>query len=149
MRHGDAEPFASSDRQRQLTERGIAEVKRNALWLCQQVSQFDLILVSPYVRAQQTQALVSEIVDTATRLETLDDLVPEGNAANVHDYIDAAVNLYQPKNVLIVSHMPLVSYLVETFSTEKATPIFPTAAIAHIDYDCQLMKGHFNYVKAP
>lgn len=149
MRHGDAEPYASSDKSRRLTEYGVAQVKRNALWLTQQTTQFDLVLVSPYVRAQQTQQLVCEIVDESTRLETLPDLVPEGNPANVHDYVDAAINLYQPKNILLVSHMPLVSYLVETFSIERSSPIFPTAAIAHIDYEPQLMKGHFSYVKAP
>ena len=149
MRHGDAEPFASSDQARRLTDHGIAQVKRNALWLTQHTNQFDLVLVSPYVRAQQTQKLVCEIVDESTRVETLADLVPEGSPGNVHDYVDAAINLYQPKNILLVSHMPLVSYLVESFSIEKHSPIFPTAGIAHIDYQPELMKGHFSYVKAP
>lgn len=149
MRHGDAEPYASSDQSRQLTEYGVSQVNRNGLWLTKQAPQLDLILVSPYVRAQQTQQLISDIIEPPTHLETLPDLVPEGNAGNVHDYVDAAIKLYQPSNILLVSHMPLVSYLVETFSIEKQTPIFPTAAIAHIDYQPELMKGHFSYVKAP
>jgi phosphohistidine phosphatase len=149
MRHGEAQGYASSDAARQLTEQGRSEVLRNALWLSQQVNNLDLVLVSPYIRAQQTQQIVCESIDAPTRLETIDALVPEGRPANVHDYVDACIELYQPKNILLVAHMPIVSYLVESFSIEKETPIFPTAAIAHIDYDAKKMKGHFSYVKAP
>lgn len=149
MRHGEAQMVAANDESRQLTSHGIAEVTRNAQWLKQQVEGFDLVLVSPYVRAQQTQQRVFDVIETPTKIETLADLVPEGSAENVHDYIDAAIQLYQPKNILLVSHMPLVSYLVEEFSFEQATPIFPTAGIAYIQYDVRQMKGHFEVVKGP
>jgi phosphohistidine phosphatase len=149
MRHGEAEMVAANDQSRRLTPHGVTEVAKNAQWLKQQEHGFDLILVSPYVRAQQTLQTVIDIVDTPTKLETIEDLIPEGSAENIHDYIDAAIQLYHPKNILLVSHMPLVSYLVEEFSFEQSTPIFPTAGIAYIQYDPKLMKGHFEMVKAP
>ena len=123
MRHGDAQPYASSDSMRELTGRGIAEVEKNGLWLRQQVKSFDLVLVSPYVRAQQTQQLVCDLMEAPTKLEVFNDLVPEGNVENVHDYVDAAISLDHPKNILLVSHMPMVSYLVEDFSIERISPI--------------------------
>ncbi len=149
MRHGDAQPYASSDKMRELTPRGIAEVQKNGMWLKQQVDGFDLVLVSPYIRAQQTCKLICDLIGTPNKLETIDDLVPEGSPENVHDYIDAAIELEQPKNILLVSHMPLVSYLVEELSIERISPIFPTAGIAYIEYDVKQMKGHFESVKAP
>ncbi|MFT5161949.1 MAG: phosphohistidine phosphatase [Alteromonadaceae bacterium] len=149
MRHGEAQMVAANDQSRKLTANGVAEVKQNALWLKQQVAGFDLVLASPYIRAQQTQQIVCDIVETPTRLETLDDLIPEGSAENVHDYVDAAIQLYHPQNILLVSHMPLVSYLVEEFTFEHASPIFPTAGIAHIQYEIKQMKGHFEAVKGP
>lgn len=149
MRHGDAQPYASSDQMRQLTPRGVTEVQKNGLWLKQQTSGFDLVLVSPYIRAQQTQQIICDMIEAPTRLETTEDLVPEGSVENIHDYIDAAIQLYHPKNILLVSHMPLVSYLVEELSIEHISPIFPTAGIAYIEYDVKQMKGHFSSVKAP
>ncbi len=149
MRHGEAQMIAASDEARELTAHGVAEVTKNAQWLKQQVAGFDLVLVSPFIRAQQTQHIVCELIETPTKLETTVDLIPEGSAENVHDYIDAAIQLYQPKNILLVSHMPLVSYLVEEFTIEHASPIFPTAGIAYIQYDVKQMKGHFEAVKAP
>jgi phosphohistidine phosphatase len=149
MRHGDAQPYATSDEVRQLTPRGIAEVKKNGEWLKQKVSGFDLVLVSPYVRAQQTQQIICDMIETPTKLETTEDLVPEGSPENIHDYIDAAIQLDHPKNILLVSHMPLVSYLVEELSIDRISPIFPTAGIAYIEYNVQQMRGHFSTVKAP
>ena len=149
MRHGEAQPYASSDRARQLTPRGIEEVQRNGQWLKQRCKSLDLVLVSTYDRARQTQQIICDLIDIPTRLEITEDLVPHGNAAHVHDLVDAAILQYHPENILLVSHMPLVSYLVETFSFEHASPIFPTAGIAHIGYVPQQMKGHFEAVKAP
>lgn len=149
MRHGQAGMAAASDESRTLTPHGVDEVTKNALWLKQQVGGFDLVLVSPYIRARQTCGIVCDVIEAPTRLETSADLVPEGSGENVHDYVDAAIQLYHAKTILLVSHMPLVSYLVETFSFEHATPIFPTAGISHIKYDPKQMKGHFEGIKFP
>ncbi len=47
----------------------------------------------------------------------------------------AAFTLANGLRVLLVSHMPLVSFLVETFTKSGNTPIFDTAAIACLHYE--------------
>lgn len=56
MRHGEAQQFAPSDAQRALTDRGRHESEAVARACANQrgVKGFDLVLVSPYLRAQQT-----------------------------------------------------------------------------------------------
>ncbi len=58
LRHGEAEPQARSDDQRNLTEHGRKQVLRSAAQLIGQ--PLDAIVASPYVRAQQTAALVHQ-----------------------------------------------------------------------------------------
>ena len=54
MRHGEASLNAPSDRERKLTDNGRIQTGDMANWLARQVSHFDLVIVSPYLRSQQT-----------------------------------------------------------------------------------------------
>ncbi len=55
LRHGEAEHFANTDAERQLTPRGRTESEAVARACKEQgFAQFDKVLVSPYIRAQQT-----------------------------------------------------------------------------------------------
>ena len=61
MRHGEAEHFADADAARQLTPRGRVESEAVARACKEQgFAQFDKVLVSPYIRAQQTWQEISE-----------------------------------------------------------------------------------------
>ncbi|MFD1621079.1 phosphohistidine phosphatase SixA [Thalassotalea marina] len=149
MRHGQASNSASSDAQRQLTEQGFLEAKVMAKWAKEQKLCFDRVIVSPFIRAQQTaQAFIKEL-DQVVEMQTVSFITPEGQANEVHDYIDGICQLEKLSSVLIVSHMPLVSYLVAEMTFEHNAPIFPTAGIAHIDYDLQRMKGDLKSFTSP
>lgn len=76
MRHGEAQMnvlgLSSTDPEKQkeshLTERGIATVRAG---LAAYAGDFDLVLVSPFVRAQETAALVQEVCGLpATAIQT-------------------------------------------------------------------------------
>ena len=134
MRHGEAVAQSSQDSQRQLNARGDAEVSQMALWLAKVYPHIDYVLVSPYVRTQQTAALMLAQQGPATQLQTLPELVPEGDCQQVQLYVDALRTEQPAARILIVSHMPLVSFLVETFTRSGNTPVFDTAALACIDY---------------
>ena len=54
MRHGDAVLGADDDAARALTSLGREQSRAMALWLQQQMPHLDRVLVSPYLRAQQT-----------------------------------------------------------------------------------------------
>lgn len=149
MRHGDADQFGLSDSERSLTEQGHLEASVMAKWLTQESVDFEHVLVSPYVRAQQTAKTLLAGMSVAPSITTLDNLIPSGSCQQVHDYIDGICSLEKINNLLIVSHMPLVSYLVSELTIEHNAPIFQTAAIAEIDYDLKRMKGHFGRITAP
>lgn len=135
MRHGEAEPLLSQDAQRALTLQGQQEVKQMANWLATAYAPFDYIWVSPYLRTQQTAALVLEAQGRPCQLVTRPELVPEGAVAAVQNAIDLLLAEQPFARVLLVSHMPLVSFLVEGFTEPGRTPIFTTAAVSCIDYD--------------
>jgi phosphohistidine phosphatase len=159
MRHGEAQPIleqGSTDCQRALTQQGKTEVNLVAHWFKKKQIHFNTIFVSPYVRAQQTAQIANAKVVT----KTLDLITPSGDAKQVHDFIDGwceqqiknsaqSVLGDDQKNLLIISHMPLVSYLVAQLTQSTDAPIFATAAIAHIDYDEKTMQGRLKRLISP
>jgi len=106
LRHGEAELRANSDAERRLTAHGREQVVRSAAHLLGQPLQ--AIIASPYVRAQQTAALVHETLGFAEPLRTVPWLTPE---ADVQQVIGAIERLGL-EHVLLVSHQPLVGNLV-------------------------------------
>lgn len=149
MRHGQASLQASSDAQRPLNEQGHIEAITMAKWLNDTGRKFDHLYVSPYLRAQQTAKTLSKELSFSAQSTTIEFITPSGNANEVHDFIDGTSNVDQPNGILIVSHMPLVSYLVAELTFDNRSPIFPTAGIAQIDYDISKMKGELVDMKSP
>jgi phosphohistidine phosphatase len=149
MRHGQAQAMTFCDQSRELTSHGRNEVKDMASWLVDQKEHFDAIFVSPYVRAQQTAEIVKNTLATSIALTTLDFITPEDSAKRMHNYIDVAYIDNSDVKVLIVSHMPLVSYLVAEFTCGQHAPLFETASIVEIDYDISSVKGQLIAHTAP
>nr|WP_232108678.1 phosphohistidine phosphatase SixA [Pseudomonas juntendi] len=106
LRHGEAELRANSDAERRLTAHGREQVVRSAAHLLGQPLQ--AIIASPYVRAQQTAALVHETLGFAEPLRTVPWLTPEADVQQVIGEIER-LGL---QHVLLVSHQPLVGNLV-------------------------------------
>lgn len=104
LRHGEAEAHARTDAERNLTERGRAEVLRSAAHLIGQ--PLGAIIASPYVRAQQTARLVREALGFVPDIRTVPWLTPEGSPEQVLAQLEAE------DNVLLVSHQPLVGNLI-------------------------------------
>ena len=104
MRHGEAEPHARRDAERELTAHGREQVLRSAAYLIGQ--PLDCILVSPYVRAQQTAALVCQALGFSSPPVTVPWLTPESEPKY------ALGKLPDSGNVLLVSHQPFVGELI-------------------------------------
>jgi phosphohistidine phosphatase len=134
MRHGEAEPYSSQDSQRQLTAKGRAEVSQMANWLAQHYQTLDWVVCSPFVRTRQTAELMLAQQGNTTQFEMLPELVPEGDCHQVQLYINARLEQTPDARFLLVSHMPLVSFLVETFTKSGCTPVFETSGLVCIDY---------------
>ena len=101
MRHGQASWSAPSDSLRPLTEVGRHQVRQTVEQL--QGEGINRIVASPYLRAQQTADIASEILGVT--VDTINDITPDDSP------VDAVGQLPEQGNVLVVSHMPLVSAL--------------------------------------
>ena len=130
MRHGDAVLGADDDASRALTSLGREQSRAMAIWLHQQMPHVDRVLVSPYLRARQTWQTISELFG-AVPCEELDELVPHGHATLVCDYLRALEG--EVNNVLIISHLPLVGYLVADLCPIQAPPMFVTSAMVAVE----------------
>ena len=152
MRHGEAANSAVDDSSRPLTKQGLLESKLMGQWLLEKNTQLLAVFVSPYIRAQQTSAGVSNLLIKSNlitnQLTTLDLITPSGSVQQVHDFLDGFISQLQQTDcsnkdaaILFVSHMPFVSYFVAELTEAHQMPIFSTGAIAIIDYDITQMKG--------
>lgn len=149
MRHGQAHHSGNIDSQRELTQAGFQEVKVMAKWFNDTNVSIDHIFVSPYIRAQQTATTLLNELTYPVDITTLDFITPAGDAKSVHDYLDGVCQENNFQNILVVSHMPLVSYLVAQLTIEHQSPIFQTAAIAQIAYDVTKMSGELENLISP
>lgn len=149
MRHGDAIMSAPSDAQRPLSEQGKVEANLMGKWLHGLDVNIEQVLVSPYLRAQQTSKHLLSQLDCQPNVQTLDTITPSGSATSVHDYIDGLCSTNKYQNLLMVTHMPLVSYLIAELTFDQQSPIFQTAAIAEINYDIKKMKGQLVRLISP
>ncbi len=92
------------------------------------------VLASPYVRAQQTAALVLEALPDEVSLDTLDIITPDDSPEAVVDWLTLESD---EGPLLLVSHMPLVAALTGLLAEGRAGAGvgFVTAAIAELEAD--------------
>ena len=144
MRHGDAVLGADDDAARALTSLGREQSRAMALWLQQQMPHLDRVLVSPYLRAQQTWQTVRELFGEV-RVDVLDELVPHGHSAPVADYLRALEG--EVENLLVISHLPLVGYLVADLCPVQLPSMFVTSAMVAVEL--QGAQGNLLWQQAP
>jgi phosphohistidine phosphatase len=89
MRHGEAALDAASDSVRPLTVCGRDESRQMAAWLNTKSVDIERVLVSPYLRAEQTLATVREALTLPASEEVLPELTPGGDASLVGSYLQA------------------------------------------------------------
>ena len=145
MRHGEAQLVAESDMQRSLTKAGIKQVQQSAAWLLDNdlipKQGIDFAFVSPFLRTRQTFAQLSEIL-TINDVEYSQDILPSSVTSIAHDYLDTKLSfLEQPECVMMVSHMPFVSYFVDIICKQHISPLFATASVVVIEYDLKRSQG--------
>lgn len=148
MRHGDAQLEAASDAQRPLTARGRDESRLMACWLSTKINAAERVLVSPYVRAQQTLDVLREKLLLPNDVESLPELTPGGDAEKVNAYLQELA-ITGVASVIIVSHLPLVGYLVGDICCDEQAPMFATSAVACINVDSTGGPGKLEWLVTP
>ncbi|WP_417761611.1 phosphohistidine phosphatase SixA [Shewanella sp.] len=134
MRHGEAEHHARSDRERALTDAGVHHSGMMSEWLKNSTTEFDLVLVSPYLRAMQTWNEVATHFVTPKKVKVLDELVPAADPDMSSRLVLAYAEQFKAHNVLVVSHMPLLGYMVSELVPGIEPPLFATSSVAMIDF---------------
>jgi len=117
MRHGIAcepdGPGVEVDSQRPLTAKGRDKISKIAHTLKKLDIKPDLILSSPYVRAEQTATILAKEFDLRKNLKFSDLLVPTGKAEAI---ISQIVENYKVEELVIVGHEPCLSLLVSALT---------------------------------
>lgn len=151
MRHGEAEVMAKTDQARHLTAYGKKQAFAQGQWLKTQMNSTALprVIVSPYVRAQETFERVNQAFEGAltAQMESWDGITPYGNAETVADYVSVLAN-EGIESVLLISHLPLVGEIVAELYGKRNPISFYPAAVAVINWNGQ--KGEIEtYAYAP
>jgi phosphohistidine phosphatase len=143
IRHADAAPLGANgiadDRERPLTELGLAQCKVLAAALQKHEVTLDQIVSSPLLRARQTAEGVQQHWKTPLKEVVLcDDLAPDGKPRKLSRFLR---NL-KAESVAIVGHMPDISdYLTWLLGSKKAQIPLDKAGAAYLECGDDLDKG--------
>lgn len=146
LRHGDAETYAASDELRELTPLGRKNVAQTFATHKKDLQCINKLLVSPYVRAQQTAEIIRGLFTSDDNIQavkftshTVDFITPDVHPQKAVDALYAIHKLNPTENILLVSHQPLVGYLIDMLC--ERTPQFmgrypmSTASLACLEMD--------------
>lgn len=120
--------LGKEDRERPLSEAGMAKFKAASLNLPLILSSIDLIYSSEYVRAYETARVLKDIYDCP--LEIIADLNPGNDFTNVLETLVSS----QGRTLAVVGHYPDQLELMEAFLGLETLPI-------------QFKKGSFHLMK--
>lgn len=146
LRHGQAEMFAASDADRQLTDAGRAEVRQALRKSKQEVLDVSQMWVSPLLRAQQTADLVTELRGDIPR-HTTELLLPESTPMDVMEQL--LQDLDSDETYMLVGHQPLLGELVNGLCG-KPNGYYPmgTGALAYVAMEVPALGcGHLLWLR--
>ena len=111
IRHAIAEEEDPSgdDSQRALTDKGSRKMRQIAKGLRILGVEFDAILSSPYLRAQETAEILGDVFKMKKQIAFSDNLVPMGDP----DLLIAEINeKYSVDSLAIIGHEPYLTTLI-------------------------------------
>lgn len=84
---------------------------------------------------------VSQKIDVLQQ-DVSNDVTPEGNIWLTHDYIDYLLEEHKlTTSLLIVSHMPFVSYFLDELTGVQHSLFFDTSSMVIVDYQPDTHSG--------
>ncbi len=134
MRHGEAESLTpgGSDAERSLSDHGHRQAEQAGRVLYGEELVPDVTLASPYRRAQQTAAAVASAMGL-DQWQTESGLVPEADAQATVEALAGC----DASTLLLVSHQPLVTYLLAALTCDDvlSMPRLAPASLALLHAD--------------
>ena len=140
VRHAKAEPFASSDRARELTDRGRREAGAAGSYLRKQGVVPDDAVVSSSVRTRDTWEAMEQAQESGAEV-VLDDAVYSGSTDVVLEAL--RVGPGSATTVVFVGHQPTVGHVAHLLDDGEGDPAalhsmlhgFPTSSMALFDVE--------------
>ncbi|WP_337872643.1 phosphohistidine phosphatase SixA [Ignavibacterium sp.] len=133
IRHSTSEkanPF-KKDFERELTSEGRELINRAANGWKKIIPTFDLVLYSPYLRAEQSAKIISEVYNISDKLSKENNLAAGCSTGMLID----TLSLYDFENIAVVGHQPDLSYHIANLCSKNSLNInFPAAAISKINF---------------
>lgn len=126
LRHGQAKAMQYDDASRELTDRGRAQVAWIIRARAAQLARVRIIWASPFVRAQQTAAIVA----TALKLPVITKNRLTGDTAPEQLFDTLGQTRSEQFPLLLVSHQPLVGGLVNGLCGSGRVHPMGTASLA-------------------
>ncbi|ROS01000.1 phosphohistidine phosphatase SixA [Sinobacterium caligoides] len=144
MRHGEAAWDAPSDELRPLTERGqklSSQVAGRLLEANELALKPERLIVSPYLRAQQTADCVLSVIGGVPK-DHCELITPDGNPREVIEWLYGYVEQY-PKlqSLMLITHNPFVSDLISLLVDgqprrgDSALPVMDTSTLVLLETD--------------
>ena len=135
MRHGEAESNAPSDKERPLTRYGRSNSQASLQVLIEKGVIPDIIVASPYLRAQQTATIVADVIKESfgkdVDIETCSLITPDCEPA-------AAIRFFADRpeqTVMVVTHNPFVSTVVSMLCSGSNFVRMGTSSLVCLEAD--------------
>jgi len=153
LRHGAAgtrDPLSwPDDRERPLTEKGLARTQRGCDGLVRLEPEIALVLTSPLRRSAQTAECLRGVLDGAARVRVTEALAPGGTWRDVLGELESIV---ETSTVVLVGHEPDLGKLagVLLFGAPAALPLRKAGACC-IEFEtrCAPGKGRMRWFLPP
>ena len=143
MRHGLAESEFESDFTRPLSVVGKRQAQDTISQLVAGSNDLPTdMLASPLARTQSTAKVAHELLGLNKPFKTEKLLVHSADHKLLGDFLLASGY----KNLIVVSHMPIVAYLVQYLVPQSDLLGFQTAQIAHIEFSKPGEQGQLKQV---
>jgi phosphohistidine phosphatase len=139
MRHAKAAPYAPSDHERPLTDRGLASARDAGAYLRDQGLVPDYAVVSSALRTRQTWDALVETADLGHSTVSFDDAVFTGSPDVVLEALRSAPE--DATTVIFVGHNPTAAFVAHHLDDGEGDPEkvselfkgFPPGAVAVLD----------------
>lgn len=152
LRHGLAESNSVSgrDSDRRLTPEGAEQVRRQMTRAREMGVSPEAIFSSPYVRALETARIVAELLGYQSEIVKTSALEPDAPPGAVWEDVWQEVRGFS-KQVMLVSHEPLVSATVAWMTGVSREAQFSTAALARLDIEpvTPVPRAHLRWIVRP
>lgn len=119
------------DFERELTSEGVELIRRAAIGWKKLVPSFDLILYSPYLRAEQTAKIIGNVYNIPEKLSKENNIAAGCSTGMLID----TLSIYEFENIAVVGHQPDLSNHLSNFCSQNGLSIsLAPAAIAKISF---------------